>query len=341
MSSEVGKPSTSRRRAAAARALGISRFEAGDFEGARLALSQAVAAGANDRDAVFLLGGLISDHADHAAAAALYQSFLDGPGLDLAPSDQLDWYRLAFDAETRTDTGSNSRSALDLLAAAAAADDWSPILDAARRPAIEALFTTPIARLDLLEQYGYAPAETGLPAAALARIQSIGIDGSDDWQTSRTAERLLHLFGHPEAAYAIERARRVASRLLPERRDRVPAADSELAAGLQGLVILIAGGHPALRRQIARDLTRAQVAAVREIPPAWEGVRGGREVRDRIEGSDVAVLIGRRLAHSTTNQVRSAAQKSGVPVIRAETASINSVRNALERWRGASRTTLE
>jgi hypothetical protein len=45
-------------------------------------------------------------------------------------------------------------------------------------------------------------------------------------------------------------------------------------------------------------------------------------------GSDLAILIGRQLAHSTADQVRTAAERYGVPLARAETAGVGSIRRA-------------
>lgn len=313
------------RRAATLREYGLARFEVGDFVGARAALADAFTDGARDADIVTVLAGIAADQGDAAAVADLYGELLDRYGPFEHPIVVLGWERERFDAVRATDATQPSErlmtAALDLLTAAATAGDWSGVLD--RRDDLETVFATPAGRLDLLEQYTYAPPESGLPASAAAEIEALGHRFAMDTTLARAAERLLHGLGSSDAAYGVERARREATgpgRLYPARTDDPGDFD--------GVTVLIAGGHPPLRRMVSADLTRSGAAGVREVPSKWEAVRARRSVRDRMAGSDFAVLIGRQLAHSTADQVRSAAAKLGIPVVRAETAGVGSVRRA-------------
>lgn len=313
------------RSAAKLRAHGMDCFEVGDLTAARSALTAAMRRGAHDPDLLALLAGLTADAGDPGETAGFYAELIDRFGPIVRPQVVLEWERERFDAlivagqtltpETRAD------AALDLLAAAATAGDWGAVL--ARRKALESLFATPARRLDLLEQFAYAPAETGLPDSAAAEIGAIGHRYAGDVALPRLAERLLHGTGHRDAAYAVERARRAAARTAVPR-----TAATDDSEDFAGIVVLIAGGHPPLRRMVTVDLKRSGASGVREIPSKWESVRAGRQVRDRMAGSDLAVLIGRQLAHSTADQVRSAAASYGVPVVRAETAGVDSIHRA-------------
>ena len=309
----------------AQRTHGLERFEAGDFATARSVLSRVVRRGPYDADLIALLSDLMVDRGDNGQLRSYYTDLIDRFGSRATPNELLTWERARFDATRdlfNTLTPEEQLdSALQLLTAAAVAGEWTPILT--RRDTLEGIFDSPARRLDLLEQFAYAPAETGLPASAAAEIQAIGHRFAHDPEISRFAERLLHGAGHRDAAYGVERARRTAT--------SPTAQESAPPGGLDpfgGVIVLIAGGHPPLRRMVTSDLTRSGALAVREIPSKWEAVRTGRSVRDRMAGSDIAVLIGRQLAHSTADQVRSAAAKLGVPVVRAETAGVQSVRRA-------------
>ena len=219
----------------------------------------------------------------------------------------------------------------DLLAVAAATGlgDWHAILQPNRQHEIEAACASPEDRLDMLELLVFAPEATGLPAEARARVEEIGHRHAADPETARAAERLLHLLGVPDAAYRVERSRKDAAR---GRRGRGHGPQPiRTERGLTGLAVLVAGGHPALRARVESDLRRSGSGEVRELPAAWEATRRERDVRALVAGVDVAVLIGRQIAHSTVEQVKAAAEAAGVPVVVAETASAGAVRRALSR----------
>jgi hypothetical protein len=214
-------------------------------------------------------------------------------------------------------------AAVDLLTSSAAAQSWTAVLD--RRSDLEAVLSSPAQRLDLLEQLVYAPPATGLPAAAAAEIEALGyrLAADGDHEQARAAERLLHGTRHSAAAYRIEGIRRRASAA-----QRVPLPDRLTNREFDGLTVLIAGGHPPLRRMVSVDFRRSGATGIHEVPSKWEAVQSGRSVLDRMAGSDLAVLIGRQLAHSTADQVRMAAVRYDVPLARAETAGVASIRRA-------------
>jgi len=318
-------PPTANGDVAALRAFGIERFDAGDFSASQTALTDVLRLGDYDSDVIALLTDLIVDDADAARVSAFFTELLDRFSEIAPPRQVLIWERTRFDAMLGLthviEREHQADAALQFLASAAIARDWTPVV--LRRDALDLLFDDPARRLDLLEQFTYAPPETGLPGSAAAEITAIGHRFAHDSALARLAERLLHGAGHREAAYGVERARRAAG--IDPATTQDPAADR---AEFNGVIVLIAGGHPPLRRMVAIDLTRSGARGVREIPSKWEAVRTGRSVRDRMAGSDLAILIGRQIAHSTADQVRTAAAKLGVPVVRAETAGVSSIRRA-------------
>jgi hypothetical protein len=85
-----------------------------------------------------------------------------------------------------------------------------------------------------------------------------------------------------------------------------------------------------------RDLATIGVGEVREIPPAWEATRDGRAVQATLAGSDLVVVVTRQIAHATADQVRTAAARSGIPVVEAETAGVTAIRRAVERFAATS-----
>lgn len=306
---------------------GLASFEAGDFDAARSALLEAVRGGVHDPDTISLLANLIADRDGAQALASFYRDVSDRYGHLVAPASFLEWAIGRFDAILAEPLAyaeeEQAAAALDLLASAATARSWDAVPD--RRIALDAMLSTPSQRLDLLEQLVYAPQATGLPATAAAEIEALGyrLVAEGDLDRSRAAERLLHGIRHTAAAYRVEAARR---QMTDAQQEQSP--DSTADREFNGLVVLIAGGHPPLRRMVSIDLKRSGARGVREVPSKWEAVQSGRSVNDRMAGSDLAVLIGRQLAHSTADQVRTAAARYGVPLARAETAGVGSIRRA-------------
>ncbi len=309
-------------------------FEANAFSDAAVAFARAITAGADDLDVAETLLQILIEANDWPAVASFIADYLARQGAEMSATDRVAWPACRFDALVRAQSSTTTRAeaALALLEAAAAAGEagWATVVDPSRRRAIEEACADRETSLALVEQDSYAPMETGLPGSALLRAEALGRAHAGDQVFSRRVERLLHALGAREAAYRVERARRHAHRPLP---DGVPAAaDPDAAAGLAGLVVLVAGGHGALRSLVREDLRLAGVPEVREIPPAWEANRHARRVRDLLAGTDVAVLISRQLPHSTSDQVRLAAGRLGVPVVVAESASAQAVRRSLEHF---------
>ncbi|MDP9354702.1 MAG: hypothetical protein M3R02_05360 [Chloroflexota bacterium] len=308
-------------------------FEANAFPAAAAVFARAIAAGADDGDVAETLLQLLIEAHDWPDVVRLTTDYLDRHGSDLSPHSRLAWATSRFDAVVKTEPAETVRAeaALALLEAAAAAggSGWTSVVDPVRRSAIEAACAGREASLALIEQDSYAPQETGLPVRALLRAEGLGRVYAADLAFSRRVERVLHAFGAREAAYRVERARRQAHQTLL---DVTATADPDPDARLRGLVVLVAGGHPALRDFVRADLQLAGAAEVREIPPAWEANRHARRVRDVVSGSDVAVLVPRQLPHSTSDQVRNAAGRLGVPVVIAESASAQAVRRSLEHF---------
>ena len=306
---------------------GLASFEAGDFAAAKFALLDAVDHGVHDLEIISLLASLISEHDGKLALATFYRDITDRYGSVVDPDGFLEWTIGRYDAiraePSSHEAAQQASAAIDLLASSAAARSWRAVLN--RRSDLEAVLRSPSQRLDLLEQLVYAPQSTGLPASAAAEIEALGhrsaIEG--DFEQARAAERLLHGIRQSAAAYRIEGVRRRAN----VARSGSPT-DKWSDGDFDGLTVLIAGGHPPLRRMVSVDFRRSGATGIHEVPSKWEAVQSGRSVQDRMAGSDLAVLIGRQLAHSTADQVRTAAARYDVPLARAETAGVASIRRA-------------
>ena len=79
-------------------------------------------------------------------------------------------------------------------------------------------------------------------------------------------------------------------------------------------VVAIAGGHAQLRVATSA-LFESYGTSVVSIPSSREAVRREREIVHLLRGCDLAVVLVRQIAHSTSDQVRKAAEKLGVPVV--------------------------
>jgi hypothetical protein len=210
-------------------------------------------------------------------------------------------------------------AALVLLETAAMSglEAWRQLLFDAGLAEIERRLIAPESLLAGLEQELLAPIETGLPSRAVAMIEALGYREAS---VAREAERLLHAAGEPEAAYRIEHVREPSRQV--ERRLKVVSSTPPLA-------VAVAGGHPRLRAMIRRDLRQHRV---REIPSRQEASLVGRDVAAKLAGADLAVVIARQIAHSTSDQVIAAAEKQGVPVAFARSASLAAVRDEVDRF---------
>lgn len=313
-----------------ARERGRLAFDANRLGEARGAFEAALAAGDRDPETIAALQLLYTEAHDFDRLATMLAALVDRHGLDAPPNDRVAWARDSFDAASVA--GWHGRelgdAAMRLLetAAAAGAVGWAVALVPERRARlVAALDATPWDTLARLEQEVLAPPATGLPSAAIHDAEALGHRHAADWRLARACERLLHALGQREAAYRVEAARRAAG---PR---QIAVSMIERDPALTGLVVLVVGGHAALRRLIRADLARSGVT-VRELPSAWEATRPLRAVRDRLTGADLAVLIWRQLAHSTGDRVRATADRLAVPVVRSRSASASAVRDAVETF---------
>lgn len=304
-----------------------ARFDAGDFGAASALYRRAFDAG--DRTQHTLDALLLLRAGDPTTIAGVLTAFLDDAGPRLAPTDRLRWASELMDAAAAgADADAQRSAALRLVEAATAAGDagWASALFSDRTGAVDAAFADPLDRLLLCELLAFAPPVSGYPARAAIRAEAIGHESAADGVVARAAERTLHGMGQREAAYRVERARR-------HQRGHAPPSPGPEEGGdatLGSLVVVVVGGHAPLRALVRRDLAR-DGAAVRVVPSAWEATRRGREVTEQLAGADVAVIVGRLVAHSTVAQVKQAAARLGVPVVTAETAAASAVRRALAR----------
>jgi hypothetical protein len=157
----------------------------------------------------------------------------------------------------------------------------------------------------------------------LAAIERIGTQSA---RSSRTAERLLHDLGEREAAYRVEAHRkRMGSR---GRAGSSTSEESEKVDSLADMQIVIAGGHPGLRKAASRSLVR-RGATAREIPSHYEAVRREREMQQIIAGSDLVIVIVRQIAHATSDLVKAASRKTDVPMVFAWTPSVAGIMRAV------------
>jgi len=316
----------------ARRTEGFAQFDAGNFDGARTLYERAAALGDRSPETIDALQSIYADAGEEERRYTLLATLLDQVGPELPSGRRVSWASSAFDAALAgglllAEREAAARRLLETVADAGTSA-WTAILDPHRRPAIVSSFQGPLATLDRLEQESYAPPETGLPAAALVAIEAIGHRHAADAVIARAAERLLHGLGAPAAAYRVEATRRAVAPSTGSRLERGrPAARS---IELDGLTVVLAGGHPALRRLVRIDLDRAGVKGLREIPSGWEASRSRQAIREAVSSADVAVLIWRQLSHSTGDRVRSAAEAMDVPVALARTAAASAVRQALD-----------
>jgi hypothetical protein len=313
---------------------GWQLFESGDFVGAAAVFQELSDLDLIGEPELQALVELLIDRGDQVAAIEALNRAIERWQTESDERFPLSWLAELFDLVIAAGVDAEQRrsAALRLLEGIASTGDeeaWVTMLDERRLTDVEQSFTTTLEMLDALEQEANAPLETGLSVRARAMIEEIGHVNASDAQIARAAERLLHALGQTSAAYRVERARRSAAK-----RGEIPAVEpaSEPDVDMTGLSIVLAGGHPALRAMIERDLGRAGVARVRAIPSAKEASRVGRDVHATIAGNDLVVLLVRQLAHSTSDQVRRAAARAGVPVVAAESAGIGGVRRAIERY---------
>jgi hypothetical protein len=304
-------------------------FEECDLAAARRGFSRLLEIGAAKPDHIEILATLLVESGDMDLAIETLSTYLDRDSPSLDPHSRTSLTRIHFELSGQvTDPALRQDAALRWLNALAEEGDdaWQPLHDPAIRNLLDVSFPEPQDELEWFELLTFAPPATGLSDQAFGLIEEFGHRHAADSTLAREAERLLHALGLPEAAYRVEESRR-STAPKTDKAKRKPLADDELR--LNGWIIAIAGGHPAMRQLIRNDLTRAGAKEVREIPPRWEASRSGREITALLSGVEVAVLIGRHIAHSTVDQVKRGAEQTGVPVITSLTASASGVRRAL------------
>ena len=98
-------------------------------------------------------------------------------------------------------------------------------------------------------------------------------------------------------------------------------------------VVAIAGGHAQLRGTAASLLRRHGIETV-PIPSSLEAVRRERDIVHLLRGCELAILLVRQITHSTSGQVRKAAERLGIPVFFSNALSAVAIeRQLLERDR--------
>lgn len=315
--------------------LGLRLFHENDFSGAFSALALAARSAPLTQDGRDALEMLVGYYAHVSSAAALLDVVKDvlrsgTDALDLVERTRWQIRRLEL-----IDTASPERrnAALDVLATATLADDagWDLVSQPHVRQCIEAAFAEPEDELDLLELVALAPASSSyarsLPGRAYALGQSFVQHGA--LSSARAVERLLHHISEPELAYHVEGGRRAFMARQNIGRGAAQQSEEPHASLISG--VLIAGGHRKVRVQANLELQELGVI-VRDIPPAWEANRQGRNVRELVAWSDLVVLVIRQLAHSTSDQVRTAADRANVPIVHAGTPTSGAIRRAVELY---------
>ncbi len=312
-----------------------SRFESGDFAGAVRDFSDIVDTLAIQSSEFGVLVELLTDRGDFAVAADLIQQKLDTVPLRETgeQSARIDWQverlRLLARAGERAIAFRVGLDVLEDIASVESADLWQRAQSEGWIGEVEALAATPHDLLGALEFQALAPEATGIPVAIVQRVEEIGHSNATDATLAREAETLLHALGATSAAYRVERSKRLAR----DAHARSGAKSTNRDRPVLGLSIVVAGGHPALRALIAKSLMKDGAKSVRAVPSAKEASRVGRDVQAILAGSDVAIILARQIAHSTSDQVRTAASKLGIPVLTAESSGSAGVRRAIERWK--------
>lgn len=303
-------------------------FEAGDTKRALGVLEGVADAGPVEASGRELLDLLLPDPAPIDVVDAVLRRNDDR----LTPIERARWLARRFDS-LPFETDAAREAALDLLGSATMAGDagWAIVQVPSRRARIDLVLREPDAQIDLLEQEALAPVETGLPSTVPGRALAFGrqMAAQGDLACVREAERLLHVLREPQLAYLLESERKHRAAWLS------PPDSTSLKSATHRpdrLTVVLAGGHPPLRQMARRELDELNLASVREFPSAWEGNRQGRHARDTIEGSDLAVVIWRQIAHSTSDQVMAAARAHSVPVMRADTPTVSAIRRTVSTF---------
>ncbi len=248
-----------------------------------------------------------------AATFAEARSIIDLAAEQIEPGELLRYRLVLFDVALVSLGRSDAvlDCAVDLLTAVIETGEmaWLEIRDSSRRNDLERLATPGDAGFELLELLAYVP-DTGMRSFAISQMVSAGLRSIDAGEDSRRVERLLHGIGASAQAYRIERLRK-------ERAAGSTAGGTSEAPQPPVLpyeVIAIAGGHAQMRATAARLLARHGIRVV-PIPSSREAVRRERDILQSVQGCDAVLVLVRQITHSTSDQVRKAAERLGVQVI--------------------------
>ncbi len=334
------EPIPSQRTHAGAR-LGWRLIADGHFADAHAAFRQAVTLGDVSADTLDAL----DDLTPAAERPALYAELLSPAGPDWPPLSRALLALRRFDAAQAVDAppASLASAAADALEAAAGCGDpivWTSLAQAQRREHIFAALTRRDALLAGLEHLACAPAGADIRPAAVAFAERIGRAAVGDPELRRAAESTLYALAResdPDVASAartaarqIERLRKAESRAIPTRAD-APERESAISLNGRRLVVALVGGDDRLRAAIVAALVERGVTDIREIPPAWEGRRGGG-IEPFLHGVDLVLLLIRQLDHSTANQAETIARSHDIAVRRVPTASVAAAVAAVAAW---------
>jgi hypothetical protein len=202
-------------------------------------------------------------------------------------------------------------------------DTWDAVLGTSRIDELRRLADEPELGLELIELLTYAP-DPGLHDAATAQLEAIGIRRSLVGDDVRSIERLLHASGARDGAYRLEAARKIRVQRQHSGTTKLPVEPTRIPYR----VIAIAGGHAQLRVSAAAVLESYGVRVV-PIPSSREAVRRERGILQALQGCDLVMLLVRLITHSTSDQVRKAAERMGIPVLFSNAASAVAIERQL------------
>lgn len=220
-----------------------------------------------------------------------------------------------------TDHSVRAATAVDLLGIV---DEhaWNSLLQSSRIEDLRQLAGEPDIGIEIAELLTYAPDE-GIRDFAVSELEGAGMRQLASGDDSRSIERLLHAAGARDAAYRLEAARKRSAAAEPP-----PAGDRPSRSTIPYRTIAIAGGHAQLRGNAASVLDRYGVTVV-SIPSSQEAVRRERDILHLLNGCDLVMLLVRQITHSTSDQVRKAAERLGVPVLFSNAASAVAIERQL------------
>lgn len=241
----------------------------------------------------------------------------------LQPGDLIRARLLFFDLAqiSTTDHSVRAATAVDLLGIV---DEhaWNSLLQSSRIEDLRQLAGEPDIGIEIAELLTYAPDE-GIRDFAVSELEGAGMRQLASGDDSRSIERLLHAAGARDAAYRLEAARKRSAAAEPP-----PAGDRPSRSTIPYRTIAIAGGHAQLRGNAASVLDRYGVTVV-PIPSSQEAIRRERDILHLLNGCDLVMLLVRQITHSTSDQVRKAAERLGVPVLFSNAASAVAIERQL------------